>query len=580
MQESRPWKLVAPWYRWERQRAEENRAPRATRPVFQKFDQADFVKGFVKDPQHSLKFDETVDRVFNTTLLAAPPPGSSFPGKLTRLYAPRLKATPKSNMDGVEPQAKDAQLVPTGIRKLYLATHQRFYLVVCELHCDEPGFPTTTRDQVCEAGFAVRRRSFQIPAGAKSEVVKLLKGIVGIQADLAYYQETTPARGLTLKRRSERVKKLKAEGKWEPKVAELKSKLAAARQQVAAWKDANGVASVHEGWLPGEFEQIGSWQLVEETPGQLQESTYPLFSLFPDPNTPGHTAAGKNIYFGVIPTSSHDTDERGVARYDDQSLYEIRCFVRRHKPDCPRREEKPDCPGELFWSEPTESFRFASHNDLIGTSQRPVTIQMPNFQELAAQVAALPLNKFSPVKFVHPQSMIFDVNDGKPEGGSVGFPQICFFSIPLITIIAYFVLSLFLPIVVFLFGLFFLLLLKFCILPSVSIDAELSAELDVVPPSLDVEAGFSLEATVGNSTFSFTEQDLHADLSEGIAADWGIKAAADKDKLKGFSNTPLMELGTKMNSVNKVPEAEAATAGGLDLVATLEYEQRVEAPTA
>lgn len=577
MPEQRPWKLVAPWYHWERQRQQEGRAPRSTRPVFQKFDQPDFVKGFVREPQHSLKFDETVDRVFNASLSAAPPPGSSFAGKLTRLYAPRLKPRPDSDMSGVKPEAREAKLSPTGVRKLYLATHQRFYLVVCELHCDEPGFPTTTREQVCEAGFAVRRRSFQIPAGAKSEVVKLLRNIVAVQADLAYYEETAPARGLALKRRAEKVGRMKAEGKWEPKVAELKAKLAAERQKVAAWKDAKGVASVYEGWLPSEFEHIGSWQVVEESPQQLQEAAYPLFSLFPDPNVPGHSAAGRNIYFGVVPTTGHDTDARGGARYDDQSVYEIRCYVRRHDPDCPRREQKPDCCGTLFWSEPTEPFRVASHNDLIGTSQRAVTIQMPNFQELAAQVAALPLNRFSPVKFVHPQSMIFDVNDGKPEGGSVGFPQICFFSIPLITIIAYFVLTLFLPIVVFLFGLFFLLLLKFCILPSVSIDAELSAELDVVPPSLDVEAGFSLEATVGGNTFSFTEQDLHEDLAAGIAADWGIKGP-DADRLKEFSNRPLMELGAKMNAVNKVPEEKAGAEAGLDLVASLEYEPRLEVP--
>src|SRR2546422_7120432 len=33
-----PWRLVAPWYRWERQRVETpSRAPRETRPVLQKY---------------------------------------------------------------------------------------------------------------------------------------------------------------------------------------------------------------------------------------------------------------------------------------------------------------------------------------------------------------------------------------------------------------------------------------------------------------------------------------------------------------------------------------------------------------
>src|SRR5262249_2404532 len=147
----------------------------------------------------------------------------------------------------------------------------------------------------------------------------------------------------------------------------------------------------------------------------------------------------------------------------------------RHKPDCPRRDQAPDCSGEIVWSEPSESYQLAAHNDLIGTAQRPVTIQMPDLAELAAQAAALPVNKFAPVKVVQPQSLNFDVNDGKPSAKGVGIPQICFFAIPLITIVAFFVLKLFLPIVVFLFGLFFLLQLKFCILPSASVSAGLKA---------------------------------------------------------------------------------------------------------
>ena len=236
----------------------------------------------------------------------------------------------------------------------------------------------------------------------------------------------------------------------------------------------------------------------------------------------------------------------------------------------PARDEAP-MPGELVWSEPTETYRLASHNDLIGTSQRAVTIQMPNLEELAAQVAALPLNKFSPVKVVQPQSMNFDVADGKAEGGSVGFPQICFFSIPLITIVAYFLLNLFLPIVVFLFGLYFLLMLKFCILPSVSIDVDLKAQLDVLPPSIELDAEFDVNLNLG-----FTATQLSDALKAGIALDARVNLDADAvSQLDNLSNTPLVELGKKMNAVSAVPESEA-NAVGVDLVAALEFEPRVE----
>ena len=165
--------------------------------------------------------------------------------------------------------------------------------------------------------------------------------------------------------------------------------------------------------------------------------------------------------------------------------------MRRHKPECPRKDQAPDCPGELVWSEPTESYKLASHNDLVGTAQRPITIQMPDLGELAAQVGGLPLNQFAPVKVVQPQRLDFTVKDGKAEEPSVGPSQICFFAIPLITIVAFFVLKLFLPVVVFLFGLFFLLSLKFCIPPSISISAGLKAELDALPGGIDVDAGLS-----------------------------------------------------------------------------------------
>jgi hypothetical protein len=565
MADTRPWKLVAPWYRWERQLVNEKRKPRQTRPVFQKFHEADFVRGFVKDPQRSLKFKDDVDRVFNVKLTDAPklatPP---FGGRFTRLYVPN------PSEEGQPRVAKEASLVPTGIRKLYLDTHKRYYLVVCELHCDAPGFPTTTPDQVCQAGFVIRRRSFDFPNGVKQEAVKLLQNIMGIQAIIAQFEQTVPVRGIAARRRARMMQKLMAEGAFESKKAALHAELMIARQELRQWKDVNGVEPIHEGWVPGAFDNIGSWQIVEESPQQLIESTFPLYPLFPDPNVPDHSAHGRNIYFGVVPTSSLDTDAHGTARFDHRGLYEIRCFVRRHKPDCPRQNEAPDCPGELVWSEPTESYQLASPTDLIGTSQRPITIQMPDLAELAAQVATLPLNKVSPMKVVQPQSLNFSVNDGKPENGGVGFPQICFFAIPLITIVAFFVLNLFLPIVIFLFGLFFLLRLKFCIPPSIEIDAALKLELEALPPGIDVDAEFDLSLELG-----FTVSELHADLKAGIADDVGIVAASDINKLNQFSNAALLPLGTHLNEVNSIPTEEAETAS-LDLTEGLEYEARVE----
>ena len=569
MANTHPWKLVAPWYRWQRQLDEEGLSPRQTRPVFQKFDQADFVKGFVRDPQHSLKFSDDVDRVFNVSLTdaPAPPPKSPLAGKFTRLFVP----TPASG----PPVAKDATLVPTGIRKLYLATHKRHYVVVCELHCDAPGFPTVTPDQVCQTGFVIRRRSRQYPKGAKKEAVKILRKITAIHAEIAYLEQTSPARGLAAKRRAHAVQKMMADGVYQANLRAAKERLAAAREELGQWRDINGVTSILEGWIPGPFENIGSWQIVEETPQQIVESAMPLFAIFPDPNIPDHSALGKTIYFGAVPTSSLDTDGRGAARFDDQTLYEIRCFVRRHKTECPRRDQAPDCQGEIIWSAPAEVYKLASHHDLRGTAQQPVTIQMPDLAELAAQAASMSVSQFAPVKVVQPQALNFEVDEGEAKNPAIGGKQICYFAIPLITIVAFFVLKLFLPILVFLFSLFFLLQLKLCILPSVAIDVKLEAELEALPPRFEVDGRFSLDIIVDGEETTFNARALNNDLQNGIAAEAGITGDVDKDKLEAFSNEALLPVGRSIKAANDIPEDQADEAGP-DLLAALEFEPRVE----
>jgi hypothetical protein len=568
MANTHPWKLVAPWYRWQRQLDEEGLSPRQTRPVFQKFDQADFVKGFVKDPQHSLKFIDDVDTVFNVSLTDVLPLGSGpLKGKFTRLFVPDSASE--------TPVAKDATLVPTGILKLYLATHKRHYLVVCELHCDAAGFPTVTPDQVCQAGFVVRRRSSQYPKGAKKEAVKILRKITAIHAEIAYLEQTSPARGLAAKRRAQAVQKMIVDGAYQANLRAAKEKLAAAREELGQWRDANGVTSILEGWIPGPFENIGSWQIVEETPQQLVESAMPLFAIFPDPNIPDHSALGKNIYFGTVPTSSLETGGRGAARFDDQTLYEIRCFVRRHKPDCPRREQAPDCQGEIVWSAPTEVYKLASHHDLRGTAQQPVTIQMPDLAELAAQAVSLPVSQFAPVKVVQPQALNFEVDDGKAKNPGIRGKQICYFAIPLITIVAFFVLKLFLPILVFLFNLFFLLQLKLCILPSVKFDAKLDAELEVLPPKFEVDGKFELDITVNGQPDTFDATVLNGDLQGAIAAEAGVIAKGDIDNLEDFSNEALLPVGRSIKAASEIPEDQADESGP-DLLAALEFETRVE----
>ncbi|HEX3145205.1 MAG TPA: hypothetical protein VHQ64_14630 [Pyrinomonadaceae bacterium] len=581
------WRLVAPWYHWQRQLDAEQRQPWQTRPVFQKFDQTDFVKTFTADPQRSLRFLENEDTVFDTSLKEVAKISSGpLVNRFTQLYAPKKPGGAKAD------SAQEATLVPTGTRKLYLATHKRNYLVVSELHCYAPGFPKVKADQVCQAGFVVRRRALSIPAAqqtaAHKAAAQILKEINSVKSDLAYWQQTTPATGLGSKRRKQAVQKAVANGTYAGIVKDLQTKLSTAQKKLTDWRATYQVTATLEGWIPGKFENIGSWQAVEGTPKQTHskpfptdEATFPLFALFPDPKIPGHSARGRNIYFGVVPTSSLDTDQFGVPRFDSDVAYEIRCFVRRHKTDCPKTDKKPDCHGEIVWSEATETYKLASATDLNGTSNRPITIKLPDFKELAAQAASLPANKLAPVRMIQPQSMKFSVDDGKATGGGIGGFQICFFSIPLITIVAMFLLQLFLPIVVFLFGLFFLLALKFCIPPSLSVaaGADLSAKLDLAMPKLEADASLDidigLDAALGIPNFT---ADFNATMTTGIIQEHSIVKADDKTSLQDFSNAAFLPLGVGMNEAGKLTDAEGLPKpeAGLDLTASLELEPRVE----
>ncbi|GAA0496092.1 hypothetical protein GCM10009544_64860 [Streptomyces stramineus] len=244
--------------------------------------------------------------------------------------------------------------------------------------------------------------------------------------------------------------------------------------------------------LPG----LGRWEPVAELPEELTEATFPLYPLVPDRSDVHHDAAGRTLYFGVVATGSSDLEilppatgphradeprQERAPRFDDASVYEIRCYVRRHDPACPRRPGEHDCHGPLTWSEPCEPFRLAGPLDPRGTAHRPVTVRMPSRSEL--QEAAKLGTGAGGVRVGSPPELQFD----KAAGGGY---QICSFSIPLITLVATFVLRLFLPIVVLLLGLWFLLALKICIPPSLSVGGDLEAELAAKPPDFEADAAF------------------------------------------------------------------------------------------
>jgi hypothetical protein len=403
-------------------------------PELQMYDSSDLVNAFLKDPTAFLPFgDEDV------------------------VYEP----------------AGGSLLHKTETRKLFLDTHKRFYLVVCELHCLAAGFPNASRDDVCEAGFVIRRRITPARAfeGVEDELTQLLRNIQQAKSTITLAEE-----GLSRARASgvgvavvedppEASADVVAHGRasWlgavtEPMAAVAseepaapatswltglfgKSKIALsaapesivlkraamtpadqAQAQLENWQaqladlvDAHDLRLRLQGWYPNPVAAgIGSWDAVDESPQRTVETVYPLLPLVPDPRDSSHPAQGRTIYFGLVPTASADLDRAGNARFEDRSLYEIRCFVRRHDPRCPRKVERNDCRGTLFWSQRSQPYRLAAQLDLAGTANRPVAVQMPSLPALKAQAEALKDNLGAKLAKVNPDGTLQLDARGKP----------------------------------------------------------------------------------------------------------------------------------------------------------------------
>jgi hypothetical protein len=528
------WLLVAPWYRWPRQQQELGLAPRQTRPVVQKYEDPRLVDTFLADPQHSLVWNDD-DWVYQTSVLTAGTAASGpLVGKRTDLSVPRGSRFEKY------------LATKTSMRKLFLDVHKRHYLVACELHCDVAGFPRASRDAACQAGFVVRRRYTSYPQEAEDDAAAILKQISALQLELAKLDRVPSAKRAL--RRWESFPPPNANGAVKVRKDELRLAINRQRKQLRQWAGVHGAEEAHLGWIAAERHGIGSWQVVEEEPQTLLEDFNPLFPLVPAPSDPDNSGTGETMYFGIVPTASADTDVLGGPRYDDHHLYEIRCFVRRHNPACPRTLDPNDCNGELYWSAPSEAFRLASHFDPVGSANRPVNVQLPDFPTLAAQAASRPVGALSPVRMNQPpRSSLHFSPDMPPSSGSVGDGQICFLSIPLITIVAWFVLNLFLPIVVWLFGLWFLLRLKFCIPPSLSVSAGIDAEL-AIAASLDLDIDVDVQA-------GFDAATLNSQLLSQLVSSIGPQAQAG---LSEFANTPLVELEQAMTRPQQGPDFGAS----------------------
>jgi hypothetical protein len=416
--------LRTPWYVLERAAVPVPLTdPSARRPAIQKYDTPEFARQLIADPRASLSFDPDED------VWSFPVPIGAFGSGVGR------------------ERFATSRLVYTPMRKLYQPSHDRFYAVTVELFCDEPGLPRPGDLTGVELRFVLRRE--RVVVHGDSSAARRLARDLAVELDA----ERRPTGAVSSVPDTDDVDDVL----WVERT-EQRAFTAAQLTQLAAIQP----ELVVEAWTLDAAGR-GGWTRIEDAadpelaPGERE------FSMWRLPASAEDCAAARtrSLWFGIVPASSGDPDADGRAMLDDRSSYRIRCFARRQPP-----AGLPQCPPRLWWSEPTAAFRLASFYDPQGTKNRRVSITMPDFRTLAARAGQPP----GPggVEIVRPpgSQLRFESDRGRPVNESTtdfgAQTSRCTFALELLMIVAMFLFSLFLPVVVFIFQLWWLLLLRFC----------------------------------------------------------------------------------------------------------------------
>jgi hypothetical protein len=480
--------LRAPWY--VRERGPFGlRDPRALRPNIQMYDGTDFAKRLLADPRDSLAF--------------GPDDLWSYPVPVT----PSLAAHGRARL-------ATSQLISTRLRKLYQPSHSRFYAVVVEVFCDQPGLPRAGSHGDVSVSFVMRRQRTSV-SGARGPSRRLARNLL---LELATEQHV-PFSGAEL---PEDVRDLWWAKTWRDRFEQDNQQLL----------DQVEVATEDEGWFTGPTG--GEWLRLDAAGSQQAEQRLPMWRL---PRRPDDcdAAATRSTWFGIVPTHSGEHSVHGSkiqAKLDDRAIYQLRCIV----------EQKPatgheHCPPKTFISQASEPFRLASPMDPQGTSKRITTIALPDLRRLAAQ-AGRPQGPGGVRISTPPQSqLLFNPFKGNPASGSGSIGAgggICTFAIELFFLVAFFLFLMFLPILILAFQLWWMLALRFCFPPSIAFGlmADFFAEGKLLA-NFEADATLTAELTVLGTT-----ADAALSGQFGAASGWveQLEAAVDEHGNPVFTN--------------------------------------------
>lgn len=463
-----PFAFRSPWYARERG-GYGLRDARALRPVLQKYDSTRFVDQLTRDPRDSLEFTAD-DRWSYPVPVAFPAPGTGRERFAT------------------------SRLVTTKLRKLYQPNHDRFYAVVVELFCDTPGLPRAGSHRDVDVGFVLRRKHTAVH-GEKRDVRRLARELL-----LDLVKEQHPGSTLPPK-----------VSQSTPDVDDLWWADEAARERFALdHADILDAVTGHvreQAWLVDSATGSGRWAELSDRTTTEDEQVYPMWRL-PDEAGACDAARTRSLWFGIVPTysSEHWLDPapsakgRPVPKLDERAIYEIRTVVTQ-RPERGREH----CPPNRWWSVPSEPFRLAAPYDPDGTKNHKISITAPDFRALAARAGQPPGPGGVAINTPPGSQMKFNPFGGvpKPGAGSMGNGGACTFAFELFFIVSLFLFLMFLPIVVFVFQLWWMLALRFCF-PRLTVQMQVlanffaAAHVDIMADAqADVQVSAALDAVFG-----------------------------------------------------------------------------------
>ena len=267
------WRARRPWYRWPRQQAAEpGSRPRAdARPCCRSTRPRSSSTDFLADPQHSLKFNDD-DRVQRRRC-------STPPDRRRTARGPPVEARRPA------PGASRSTSQPAASASCSCDSHSRFYLVVCELHCDGPGFPSVGRDEVCQAGLRdPPPASPSCPEAAEPEAAEILKRHHAQAASTLAKLERRPAaaRALAAGRPSAPARRQRQRARCRPG-ARRSRRRSPTSATGCCLGDHNGACRRTWAGSPASAVASATGRSCPTSRRRSLEDSYPLTPLIPDP---------------------------------------------------------------------------------------------------------------------------------------------------------------------------------------------------------------------------------------------------------------------------------------------------------